>query len=109
MDVYQTLDWTGEDEWLILKFSHRAHGGKLTTKILQELLIGTVMGPKIKEALLSTLSNREYAVSSTSMELITISDEVEPPHHIRLESGHKVWKDRVFRIPKKLKFPSTGR
>jgi len=47
------------------------------------------------------LSNREYALSSTWKELGTISDEVEPRHCIQLESGHKVWKDRVFHIPKK--------
>jgi len=48
------------------------------------------------------LSNREYALSWTWEELGTISDEVEPPHRIRLESVHKVWKNRVFRIPKKV-------
>jgi len=48
------------------------------------------------------LSNREYAYSSTSKELGTISNEVEPPHSIELESGHQVWKDRVFRIQNKV-------
>jgi hypothetical protein len=41
-------------------------------------------------------SNREYALSSTWEELGMMSKEVEPPHHVRLESGHKVWKDGVF-------------
>jgi len=46
------------------------------------------------------LSNGEYALSWTSEELGSISDTVEPPHCIQLESSHKVWKDHVFRIPK---------
>jgi len=47
------------------------------------------------------LSNREYTLSWTWEEQGTISDEVEQPHRIRLESGHTVWMDRVFRIPMK--------
>jgi hypothetical protein len=30
-----------------------------------------------------------------------ICNKVEPLHHIKLESGHKVRKDRVIRIPTK--------
>jgi len=48
------------------------------------------------------LSNGEYALSWTWEELGTISDEVEQPHRMRLQSGHKIWMDLVFRIPKKV-------
>jgi len=58
--------------------------------------------PKDKDALLGMLSNRKYGLSWTCGELGMISDEVEPPHRIRLVSCYKVWKDRVFCIPKKV-------
>jgi hypothetical protein len=108
------LDWRGRviaravpipdpwDEWFIPKFSHGARGGRLTPERLRKLRIGSIFWPKEKGALLGMLSNREYALSWTWEELGTISDEVEPPHRIRLESGHKVWNDRVFRILKKV-------
>jgi len=57
---------------------------------------------KETDALLGMPASGEYALSWTWEELGTISDKVEPPHHIRLESGHKGSKDRVFRIPKKV-------
>jgi hypothetical protein len=41
-------------------------------------------------------SNREYALSSTWEEPGMMSKEVKLPHRVRLESGHKVWKDDVF-------------
>lgn len=57
---------------------------------------------KEKEALLKILSNGEYALSWTWDELETISDEVELLQRDRLESSHKVWKDCVFCILKKV-------
>jgi len=108
------LDWRGTaisraipvpgsgDECCIPKISHGARGGRLTPETLRKLQIGSISRPKQKDALLGMLSNREYAHSWRWEELGTISDEVEPPHHIRLESGHKVWKDCVFCAPKKV-------
>jgi len=54
------------------------------------------------EALLGMLSKREYALSLTLEELGMISNQVKPVNQIRLESGHKVWKDRVICILKKV-------
>jgi len=63
------LDWRGRaiaraipipgpwDEWFIPKFSHVARGGRLTPERLRELLIGSILWPKEKEALLRMLSN----------------------------------------------------
>ena len=108
------LDWRGRaitravpvpgscDEWFIPKFSHGAGGGRLIPQRLRELRIGSILRPKEKDALLGILSNREYALSRTWEELGTISDEVELFQRIRLESGHMVWKDGVFRVPKKV-------
>ena len=48
------------------------------------------------------MSHREYALSWTCDELCMISDDVELPHRIRLKPEHPVWKDRFFRIPKKV-------
>ena len=41
--------------------------------------MGTILWPKEKEAVLGMLSNREYAFSWTWEELLTISNQVEPP------------------------------
>jgi hypothetical protein len=45
------------------------------------------------------LSNREYPLERTCEDLGTIRDMAEPPHRIRLESGHNVLKYPVFGIP----------
>ena len=109
-----SLDWRGRaiaraipitgcwDEWFVPIFAHGARGGRLTPVRLQERWIGSIFRPKEQDALLGMQSNREYAVSWTWEELETISNEVEPPHHIRLESSHKVWEDCVFRWPEKV-------
>ena len=43
------------DEWFMLKFSHRARGGRLTPERSLELLIGRILRPLNKEALLAIL------------------------------------------------------
>jgi len=48
------------------------------------------------------LSNREYSLSWPWEELRTISDEIQLPHCIHQKSGHKVWNNHVFLIPKKV-------
>lgn len=90
------------DEWFVPKFSHRARRGRLTPERSPEQLIQNIFRPKDIEALLGMQSRREYALSWTWQELETISDEVEPPHHIQLQSGYKVWMDHEFRIPQKV-------
>jgi hypothetical protein len=90
------------EEWFVPKFSNRAKGGRLTREGLRELWIGNLSSPKEKHSLLDMQWNREYSLSGTWEELETISKEVEPPHHIRVESGHIGWKDCVFHIPKNI-------
>jgi hypothetical protein len=90
------------DEWFIPQFSHRARGRWLTPERIRELQIGSILWQKEQKALIGMLSNREYTLSWTWEELGTISNQVKPPHRIRLESGHSVRKDCVFCIPKKV-------
>ena len=76
--------------------------GQLTPERLHELWIGNILKPNKKEAILGRLSNRKYTISWTCEELGTICDEIEPPYHIGLESGHKACKGHVFNITKKV-------
>lgn len=87
-------------EWFIPKSSHRARGGRWTHERLRELRIGLIIWPNEMEALLGMPLNRGNVLSQTWEELRTIISEVKSPHGIPWVSGHKVWKDQVFRVPK---------
>ena len=76
------------EECSIPKFLYRVSGGWLTPERLRKLRIGNISRPQENEGLLGMLSNREYALSWTWEELGTISDKLEPPHRIRLETSH---------------------
>jgi len=90
------------DEWFISKFSRGTGGGRLTLERPRERRIGSILRLKEIEALLGMLSNGKYTLSWTAEGLETICDELELPPCIWLESSHKVWKDHLLCIPKKV-------
>ena len=74
----------------------------MTPEGIADLRIGDIPRPTEREAQHGMMTNCVYDISWSWDKLSTISDEDEQPHRIRLTPEHLVWKDRVFRIPKKM-------